>query len=245
MSIETRCGGCGKLLRVADEFAGRQARCPQCGFIYIVPVAGGPVAAASSQPHFAAQLTGDSDGPWWMRTPEGQTYGPVPREKLDVWVREGRVTDDCHLRQGDQGAWLAASVIYPALAQPRGRATPSSPMGPAQHGQSYGPLQQHAVAGSYAPQAAATPYGFREPHRGGLILTLGILGWVVSCPIFSAIAWGMGSTDMPKLRSGQMDPEGLGMTQAGQIMGMVQCILWLVGAGLLLLAMVCGVLADR
>jgi hypothetical protein len=28
-------------------------------------------------------------------------------------------------------------------------------------------------------------------------------------------------------------------------MGMVQCILWLVGAGLLLLAMVCGVLADR
>lgn len=37
MAITTNCSGCGKTLAVADEFAGRQARCPACGQIYTVP----------------------------------------------------------------------------------------------------------------------------------------------------------------------------------------------------------------
>jgi hypothetical protein len=254
MSIETRCGGCGRLLRVADEFAGRQARCPQCGFIYTVPPASGPAAADFSTPQNVVQTPAAASGPWWMKTPEGQTYGPVPRDRLDDWVREGRVTDDCQLRQGDQGAWVAAAVIYPSLAAGRARATPSSPAAHAAYGQSYGPVQQHghaATASTYVSPyasphagAGAANYGYKEPHRGGVILTLGILGWFIGCPILSAIAWGLGSSDISKMRSGQMDAEGLGMTQAGQIMGMIQCILWLLGAGLMFLLVMCGAMSK-
>ncbi len=38
MAIETICSGCGKKLAVADEHAGKRARCPACGQIYTVPL---------------------------------------------------------------------------------------------------------------------------------------------------------------------------------------------------------------
>ena len=37
MPIEFRCSQCGKLLRTGDDTAGRQAQCPECGTISIVP----------------------------------------------------------------------------------------------------------------------------------------------------------------------------------------------------------------
>jgi hypothetical protein len=37
MPIEFRCNECGKLLRTDDETVGRQAQCPECGAISIVP----------------------------------------------------------------------------------------------------------------------------------------------------------------------------------------------------------------
>ena len=39
MAIEYRCPSCGKLLRVDDTAAGRQAQCPQCGKQSTVPAA--------------------------------------------------------------------------------------------------------------------------------------------------------------------------------------------------------------
>ncbi|HWB09592.1 MAG TPA: hypothetical protein VG826_10220 [Pirellulales bacterium] len=49
MSIEFPCSQCGKLLRVGDEAAGKQARCPSCG-----AVQGIPATAPSSQSPFGA-----------------------------------------------------------------------------------------------------------------------------------------------------------------------------------------------
>jgi len=67
-----------------------------------------------------------------------------------------------------------------------------------------------------------------QPHRGVLILVLGILGLVGGCLILSPIAWIMGKADMDEIDSGRMDPEGRGLTQAGMICGIVgTCILML------------------
>ena len=73
-------------------------------------------------------------------------------------------------------------------------------------------------------------YGRRhmEPHRGATVLTLGILGLVV-CGILGIVAWAMGSTDLAKMRQGRMDPEGEGMTRAGQICGIIATIFIILG----------------
>jgi hypothetical protein len=44
--------------------------------------------------------------------------------------------------------------------------------------------------------------------------------------VFSIIAWIMGNGDLAEIRSGRMDPDGEGMTQAGRILGIIAVILW-------------------
>ena len=36
----------------------------------------------------------------------------------------------------------------------------------------------------------------------------------------------MGSADLKEMEAGRMDPEGRGITQAGQILGIIACILY-------------------
>lgn len=72
-----------------------------------------------------------------------------------------------------------------------------------------------------AQQATGQPLA---PHRGVVVLVLGILGLVV-CFICGIIAWVMGNNDLRQMDAGTMDPSGRGMTQAGKICGMISVIL--------------------
>jgi len=65
---------------------------------------------------------------------------------------------------------------------------------------------------------------YEEPHRGVLILVLGILG-LVACAVLGPIAWIMGNTDLKKMDAGVMDPEGRSNTQIGKILGIVGTVL--------------------
>jgi len=76
-----------------------------------------------------------------------------------------------------------------------------------------------------------------EPHRGTLILVLGIVSVVLSTLAFCTagltgligaplgiVAWVMGRRDLRKMRELRMDPEGNGFTQAGLICGIIGTI---------------------
>ena len=67
-----------------------------------------------------------------------------------------------------------------------------------------------------------------RPHRGTVILVLGILG-LVCCFICGIIAWVMGSADLKEMAAGRMDSSGQGLTQAGKICGMISVILQIIG----------------
>lgn len=230
MSIETSCYGCGKLLRVADEHAGKQARCPACGSVYAVPLG---TNSTPSQPELSIATEATQPPRWYMKTPEGQIYGPASRVQLEEWASQGRISGECSVREGENGSWNTAAVLFPAMHAPRTRATAASTGGgyavrPLPRGDTR--LRNTRTGGATNPYAAPQAYassGPHQPHRGGLILALAILGWF-ACPILSVVAWAMGSEDLRKMRLGQMDPSGQGLTQAGQILGMIQSILLLV-----------------
>jgi hypothetical protein len=67
-----------------------------------------------------------------------------------------------------------------------------------------------------------------KPHRGTMILVLGILGLIVCAPL-GIVAWIMGGNDLKEMDAGTMDPSGRGNTQAGKICGMIATILMIVG----------------
>ena len=77
------------------------------------------------------------------------------------------------------------------------------------------------------------------PHRGTLILVLGILG-IVCCFICGIIAWVMGNNDIREIDAGRMDPTGRGLTQAGKICGMVGVILAILGIVMQVIFMILG-----
>jgi len=85
-----------------------------------------------------------------------------------------------------------------------------------------------------------------KPHRGNLILVLGILGLVI-CGFLGIPAWIMGKNDLQEMDAGQMDPSGRSLTNAGRICGLIACILLIVGVvvgGLLLVLGVLGSIAG-
>jgi len=62
------------------------------------------------------------------------------------------------------------------------------------------------------------------PHRGAMVLTLGILGLIIcaACGVFALV---MGKNDMREMDAGRMDPSGRGLTQAGWILGIIGTVI--------------------
>jgi hypothetical protein len=144
--------------------------------------------------------------------------GPYTRTQVLQLIDEGQVRADM-LFSRDGADWVEGSACSELFPDER----PAAPI--------RGGAQNPGLH-----RAGSRGRGRLEPHRGGAILVLGILG-VVFCQICSIIAWVMGNTDMAKIRAGRMDPSGEGLTQAGRILGIVGTVLLLIGILLVVLYM--------
>ncbi len=151
MPLEVQCPHCQKRLRAPDNLAGKKTKCPQCRQALVLPAAegstGGPPASntvsgnragaaarnvksqTGQQSPKPASSTGTHAGSlkspvaqWYMRTPDGQDFGPITQQDLDHWVGEGRLDADCMVLCDGWEQWKWASDVYPQLA-----ATPSTP----------------------------------------------------------------------------------------------------------------------
>lgn len=83
-----------------------------------------------------------------------------------------------------------------------------------------------------------------KPHRGTLILVLGILGFMV-CGFVGTAAWIMGNNDLREMDMGYMDPSGRDQTNIGRILGIISTVLAVIailaaGAFLLMLLVAGG-----
>jgi len=216
MSIDTICQGCARKLRVGDEFAGKKARCPDCKTVYVVP-------AKSESSHEGREETpASSVSPerWMLRTETGDEYGPVAKYVLDAWLSQGRITSRCFLRREDSSSYQPAAAIYSSL-----------------QGSSPSPVQRNPFADRpeqedhpyAAPQAGSQSMklgGHVTPHRGGVVLALGICALVFNvCLVPGIMAWYMGSSDLKAMNRGDMDLEGHSLTQVGMILGIAGTVL--------------------
>jgi hypothetical protein len=121
MPVQITCPGCQVKLKAPDTAVGKKTKCPKCQTIVSVPANGshtGAAAAAAQAPTTAAASTATSGKTlqWFLQTPDGSQYGPVPRSELDQWYAEGRISADCQLLQEGQTQWQWAPEQYPALS---------------------------------------------------------------------------------------------------------------------------------
>jgi len=211
MPIDTLCQTCGKRLRVADEHAGKTARCPGCQTIYTVPQPNAPQQPIVWQT--APAVAAGRPDRWHLKTTDGLTYGPVSKADLDQWMQQGRITAQAQVMSEADGRWIWAGQFYPQLGSfTADTAAPAAAINP------------------YAPPGAAygwTPSGYREQHRGPVILALSLVG-IFFCNIACIVAVVMAIIDLNKMAQGTMDKSGKGLTIAGLVVGALPLAIWLV-----------------
>lgn len=236
MAIELICKGCSRKLRIADENAGKLARCPSCGETFTVPATAIPSVGGMTTTISPAPLPSASSDRWYLKTQDGSTYGPVPKAELDTWAAEGRMTAESQLVREGETAWQPARQYYPQLQSSVSKPAFSPPPSTAPAGNPFADSSPAPYQNPYAsPQAPVqTRPGmvggvYVQPHRGGAILTLGILG-IFCCQFLGIAAVVMAAQDLKLMNEGRMDASGKGLTIAGMVIGIISIaifVLWM------------------
>jgi predicted Zn finger-like uncharacterized protein len=231
MSTITDCPSCKRKLRVPDELLGHEVRCPTCNetFALVADQADESTAAPSD-----AAPTGELDD---------QPASPPNTENCES-KQESSLPES-----GEEKAPAAEISPCPYC----GELIPKSAGRCRYCGESLGEDREEEDEGEDDEfddrpwEREFRPYrGVRrdsEPHRGNLILILGIVSIVVPAVMWplsfislglGIAAWVMGRRDMKKMRANLMDPQGFGTTQAGFICGIVgTCLSSICGIGCL------------
>jgi hypothetical protein len=206
MTITVACPSCGRNLLVPHELLGRSVRCPDCRAVFpgeAKPAADG--AAAGGEP---------------------KTVAPAPEPTLDD-------------KQAPPGAVTASeppAAPAPVEAGPDLRRCPfcgeriRADAGRCRFcGEDVAPDDDRPWEGPYRMPVRRDC----EPHRGQMLLTLGIVSivllmcWpvaVIGLPL-GIVAWALARKDEEKMQAGTMDPEGRGLVQAAKVLGIVGTVL--------------------
>jgi len=161
----------------------------------------------------------------WYCHIAGQRHGPMSEEQLRAWAQNGTLKREDHVWCEGMAEWAPGQTIpdlFPAAPAAQAPPSPYAQTPPSPYMQPPSPYMQ-----------PTSPYGmppsqFVKPHRGGTVLTLGIIG-IACCLICGIIAWVMGNNDLKEMAAGRMDRSGEGMTRAGKICGIISVILACVG----------------
>jgi hypothetical protein len=246
MSELVTCATCGQRLRVPDELLGQKVKCPGCATTFTAetsPVTAPAPPAPPSPPEEPVpppppNLSLDDEpaeapGPPQLGTPESVSPTPpspapaAPPAPVASTGGEDEL-EPCpfcgeRIRKG--------LLRCPYCEEPLSRKDDGEP-------------PDEEEGGETRPWERRGRRRVRrdcEPHRGSLILTLGIVSIplaliAASCSCCSygiggiagviglalAIpAWVMGHRDLAKMQAGTMDPEGQGSTQGGMICGII------------------------
>ncbi len=213
MSSILACPFCGRKLRVTDELRGQMVRCPACNETFDSTLESAPPAPASESPpdpqDLPLELTIDESAKEPKSDPAG-TPGLVGAVELKLSL--------------DDDEPSPRSPAPPEEAPPRSEPLESPrrklPRLANEHDEDFPSIRRRG------------PRRDSEPHRGTMVLVLGIISLVcltISCVPVGAIlglaAWIMGQRDLRKIRKGDMDPAGEGTTQAGWICGIIGTVL--------------------
>lgn len=174
------------------------------------------ISAAQNEQQAADAMVsiGSDESLWMVRIPEGRDFGPVNRNTLDTWVRQGRIAENCSLRRKQDSDWLPAVAIYPVLDE----------------------------QGSPFARGHSNSLQQMMGHRGKLILGLAFAGCIV--PFLSIGPAVMGTRDLRRMQQGKMDSSGANMTRAGQAISMVASLIWTGAFAVALLAMLIRLVSN-
>ncbi len=217
MATIVDCPSCNRKLRVPDDLLGKKVKCPTCGGTFDA------VAGPGAVPKL--ELGNEGSSPMEPSPPSADVLSPPPSSSSETPAESVPPSDQ------------------PVPTQPSSEPAAGHDLAPcpycgekiaedATRCQFCGEELTEDDKGRDRPwDREYRPYRDvrrdSEPHRGNLILTLGIVSIVTAWTlgpvglIIGIFAWVMGQRDLKKMRANVMDPQGMGSTQAGWICGII------------------------
>jgi predicted Zn finger-like uncharacterized protein len=226
MPIIVACPSCGGQLRVADDLLGQRVRCPACKGTFDAarpaPAAPPPLklsvddepappAPRPAAPHGlvgAVELKASPDAGAGAPPPQPEAAAPPRPEGRRGYLQECPACSR-QVHPDSRRCYHCGARFDDGDGRDRGRGRDGMP-GLTIHD----PVRRDC-----------------EPHRGPLVLTFGVLSLVLLSICFPVgvvlglAAWVMGQADLRKLKRGDLDPAGQGLTQAGWICGIIGTLL--------------------
>jgi predicted Zn finger-like uncharacterized protein len=213
MTLIVDCPACTRKLRVPDDLLGMKVKCPSCMTMFTASESPAPepaaVPPAPSAPAPSAPASSE---------PAASAPAPAPASP----------SDEPASAPSSATSSLASNKICPGCRE----SIPIEARRCRHCGETFGSEDD---ADDQRP-GRRFGQGVRrdsEPHRGTMVLVFGILSIVLGMMWFLSpialpmgiAAWIMGNKDLQKMRNNQMDPQGMGTTQAGWICGIIGTII--------------------
>jgi hypothetical protein len=105
------CPLCSRPLPLSPEMAGQEITCPACEYLLLVPKSFTELTPPPSPP----TINPDAPRRWWVRFPSGRANGPVAREVVEGWIRDGRAGPGSLVALEGANAWSAIEKEFEDL----------------------------------------------------------------------------------------------------------------------------------
>ncbi|MFO0937552.1 MAG: hypothetical protein U0798_13660 [Gemmataceae bacterium] len=223
--ISFACPGCSAVFSTSDDKAGKTGKCPKCSAQFVIPD-----APAKADPGPAASAPASAE-------PDTVEIKPCPgcQSKLTVAVTDLGLDVECpYCKQVYKATKVGGTSISKRSDEVRSESSrrdrddedDDDDDRPKRKKRRY---EDDDDDDDYddrpRKRSRSRGRGRGAPHRGVLILIMGILSLFFCGIILGPIAWVMGNNDLREMDAGRMDSEGRGQTQAGRIIGMIATIL--------------------
>lgn len=209
------CTNCKNKMKVPDEAAGKKTKCPSCGTVLRIPEA--PAAAAPAAPP----------------KPAPKPAPPPPSEPEEV-VEEDVTEVVEEIAPISKGPPPVSAKKRPPIDEddeeedrPRRKARRDADEDDEEEERPRKKARRRDEDDEDDDLDISRKRRRRlAPHRGVMLLILGILSIPCCGIILGLITSNMAANDLKAMDAGTMDPAGRGLTQTARILGIIGAILW-------------------
>jgi phage FluMu protein Com len=111
MPISVVCPSCNQRLSAPDKSAGRNAKCPKCSAVVVIPTADAQWPQAAEAKNSDQPIVRATAETGWYYPAAGRIIGPLSPDDIRQYAKLDMISRETPVRRGETGPWVRAGSI--------------------------------------------------------------------------------------------------------------------------------------